>query len=334
MLPGSGRKLLMGLPGMTEEIADAILDYMDEDDEPREFGAERDAYASLEPPYEPKNGPLHTVEELLLVLGVTPYLLFGTDANRNGLADMHEGGDRGIDRRHGEPRLVRLPHALQHGGKPQRRGAAAHLSQRRRPGEALQRRVGRRRSPIGPRSSWPIGNSDPARAPAASPPAVNSGGSDESKSKALPNRRRIAGQRHRSPGRRRSPAASRTSTKPAKTKINNVLDLIGAKVNATFEGEKEATLVASPFPSDPLAMNALPAPAHGQLHGHRAAIAFPARININQAPRCILMGIPGMTEEIADKIIAEREPEADPRAAAAAVRDLDHERGAGARWPR
>src|SRR5690606_19000866 len=35
-----GRTLLMALPGMTEEVADAILDWLDEDDEPREFGAE------------------------------------------------------------------------------------------------------------------------------------------------------------------------------------------------------------------------------------------------------------------------------------------------------
>jgi type II secretory pathway component PulK len=56
-----GRTLLMGLPGMTEEIADAILDYIDTDDEPREFGAEAEEYTTLDPPYEPKNGPLVTV---------------------------------------------------------------------------------------------------------------------------------------------------------------------------------------------------------------------------------------------------------------------------------
>lgn len=48
---GSGRTLLLTLPGMTEEIADAILDWIDEDDEPRQFGAEIDYYASLTPGY-------------------------------------------------------------------------------------------------------------------------------------------------------------------------------------------------------------------------------------------------------------------------------------------
>ena len=36
----AGRDLLMALPGMTEDVADAILDWMDEDEEPREYGAE------------------------------------------------------------------------------------------------------------------------------------------------------------------------------------------------------------------------------------------------------------------------------------------------------
>lgn len=84
------RSLLLALPGMTEEIADNILDYLDEDDEPREFGAESEYYLSLPTPHEAKNGPLDSVEELLLVKGVTPWMLFGADANRNGVIDASE----------------------------------------------------------------------------------------------------------------------------------------------------------------------------------------------------------------------------------------------------
>jgi hypothetical protein len=89
-VPGSGRQLLMALPEMTEEIADAILDWLDPDDEPRELGAESDYYTSLDPPYSSKNSTLDTVEELLLVKGVTPALLFGMDINRNSHLDSHE----------------------------------------------------------------------------------------------------------------------------------------------------------------------------------------------------------------------------------------------------
>ena len=92
----SGRQMLMGLPGMTEEIADAILDWIDADRQPRQSGAESDYYASLQPPYGPKNGPLESIEELLLVRGVTPRLLFGEDINRNGINDADERGGRDI----------------------------------------------------------------------------------------------------------------------------------------------------------------------------------------------------------------------------------------------
>src|SRR5438105_5191334 len=89
-VPGSGRTLLMALPEMTEDVADAILDWLDPDDEPRELGCEVEYYSGLSPPYAPKNGPLDTVEELLLVRGVTPQLLFGCDINRNGQLDQNE----------------------------------------------------------------------------------------------------------------------------------------------------------------------------------------------------------------------------------------------------
>lgn len=87
---GAGRTLLMGIPGMTENEADAILDFIDTDDEPREFGAERDYYAQLPVPYAPVNGPLQSIEQLLLVRGVTPSLLFGLDQNRNGVLEASE----------------------------------------------------------------------------------------------------------------------------------------------------------------------------------------------------------------------------------------------------
>ena len=46
-----GRDLLMALPGMTEDTADAILDFIDADEEPREFGCESDHYSQQSPPY-------------------------------------------------------------------------------------------------------------------------------------------------------------------------------------------------------------------------------------------------------------------------------------------
>src|SRR5262249_40177648 len=49
--------VLMKLPNMTEEIADAIVDWVDADDTPRQSGAENDYYSSMSPSYQCKNGP-------------------------------------------------------------------------------------------------------------------------------------------------------------------------------------------------------------------------------------------------------------------------------------
>lgn len=88
---GFGATMLMGLPGMTEDVADAILDFIDADEEARPYGAEyADYYQQLQPGYKPLNGPLTSIEQLLLVRGVTPQLMFGYDQNRNGYIDASE----------------------------------------------------------------------------------------------------------------------------------------------------------------------------------------------------------------------------------------------------
>jgi len=94
------RNLLIWLPDMTMETADAIFDWIDEDSLSRQYGAESDFYEALPQPYIPVNGPLSSLDELLLVRGVTPELLYGEDANRNGLLDSGEdlNGDGSLQR--------------------------------------------------------------------------------------------------------------------------------------------------------------------------------------------------------------------------------------------
>ncbi|MCZ2340970.1 MAG: general secretion pathway protein GspK [Bacteroidales bacterium] len=89
---------LMALPNMTEDIADAIVDWVDPDDTERPAGAESGYYLGLEQPYRAKNGPMNTLDELLLVRGVTWQLLYGNDRNRNGIADDTPGGSQTLDR--------------------------------------------------------------------------------------------------------------------------------------------------------------------------------------------------------------------------------------------
>lgn len=73
-----------------DDVADAILDWRDADDQPRAYGAENEYYLSLERPYYAKNAPFETVEELLMVRGINQRLLTGEDANRNGVLDPNE----------------------------------------------------------------------------------------------------------------------------------------------------------------------------------------------------------------------------------------------------
>jgi general secretion pathway protein K len=69
-----------------EDLLDAMADWIDEDDDERHGGAEEPYYQSLTPPYSNRNAPFSSLEELLLVKGMTPELLFG-DAEHEGLAD-------------------------------------------------------------------------------------------------------------------------------------------------------------------------------------------------------------------------------------------------------
>lgn len=77
-------------PNMTDDIVDAILDWLDSDEDRRAGGAENNDYATLAVPYECRNGEMESIEELLKVQGVTPDLFYGEDANHNGLMDEGE----------------------------------------------------------------------------------------------------------------------------------------------------------------------------------------------------------------------------------------------------
>ncbi|MBL8818695.1 MAG: general secretion pathway protein GspK [Planctomyces sp.] len=77
--PGQGRISLMKLPGMTEALADSILDWIDADEDAREYGAESEYYLALNQPYRAANSIPQHLEELLYVKGVTRQHLFGTN---------------------------------------------------------------------------------------------------------------------------------------------------------------------------------------------------------------------------------------------------------------
>jgi DNA uptake protein ComE-like DNA-binding protein len=293
-----GRQILMQLPNMTEEIADAILDWIDPDEEPREFGAELDHYSGQSPPYAPRNAVPETVEELLLVRDVTPELLFGPDSNRNSAlesTEMSQSQQAGSGAASGG--------TTNSGSAAYARGWADYLTL-----YGSERNV------------QPDGT-----------PRIDLNGKDLEQlyNQLLP----ILGQEmatfiivYRQNGpytgtKTGQPGASvqLDFQKQPKTNLSSVLELVGLRTQvpaqmqggqpAPGQGQPEATILEAAFANLPEAMRLyLP-----KLLDHctvNAAKKIPGRININQAPRTILLGIPGMTPEIVDLILAQREPEA------------------------
>lgn len=70
-----------------ESIVDSLVDWIDKDERESDNGAESSFYRSLKKPYDCRNGPVVYIEELLLVKGITPLLLFG-EGEKKGLAEF------------------------------------------------------------------------------------------------------------------------------------------------------------------------------------------------------------------------------------------------------
>jgi DNA uptake protein ComE-like DNA-binding protein len=83
-------EMLEFLPGMTPALAAAIIDWRDTDSELTTNGAEDETYQRLNPPYSCKNAPFDSLDELRLVAGIYPEILYGEDANLNGILDPNE----------------------------------------------------------------------------------------------------------------------------------------------------------------------------------------------------------------------------------------------------
>ncbi len=300
----AARNLLMALPNMTVDVADAILDYLDEDDEVRDYGCERAYYTSLDPPYEPKNGALDTVEELLRVRGVTPELLFGADTNRNGQIDPNEaagmafpggalplgqagGGATGFG--DGSGNLGAATGSLD-------RGWAAYLTLHSREKNLTPEGMPRvylnnpdlnvlyeELSAVLPQEwatfivAYRQGGPFSGRADANNPPQSANGHTIDFNIK-------------------------------SKTTFTQALDLIGAQTQIKFAGEQKATVVKGPFGDDLGAMNVY-MPILMDYVTVNPALSVPGRININQAPAAVLRGIPGITPEQVDQILSLREAE-------------------------
>lgn len=102
----------MSVFGQNPTVADAMIDWRTPETTATSDGAKSDYYQGLTPPYNCKDAPYDTVEELLLVKGVTPTILYGSAAGTPISADTAQsnaqassangsGGGTGVSRQAG-----------------------------------------------------------------------------------------------------------------------------------------------------------------------------------------------------------------------------------------
>ncbi|MCP9451039.1 MAG: type II secretion system minor pseudopilin GspK, partial [Nitrospira sp.] len=66
---------LFELLQINPDLVDALIDWLDQDDNPRPAGAESLHYQSLRPAYRAANGPLQAISDLRLIKGFTPDII-------------------------------------------------------------------------------------------------------------------------------------------------------------------------------------------------------------------------------------------------------------------
>ncbi|MBN2291992.1 MAG: general secretion pathway protein GspK [Pirellulales bacterium] len=317
----SQRDRLMALPGMTEEIADSILDWLDEDDEPREFGAEADYYESLTPPYHPTNGPIRCLEELLFVRGITEEHLYGSDRNRNGKLDTDESGETAIaeiDSTNSiSPRglsayltLFSREMVVQPDGSPKidlNQNDAETLYEELE--EAFDSEwatfiVGYRQQEqhySENDSSSNQDNNDSQKSENSQNTASNGknqqSGGNSSASSDSKNQEEVEQQEHAT--------GELDLSKPLNQKLDSILALIGSKIKIKYKNSEKSTVVAPLFSNDPDSMREYLT----KLMDHATigeGKSLTGRVNVNLAPAAVLACVPGVDADLAENIVGRR----------------------------
>lgn len=84
---------------ITPTIADAIVDWVDVDDDPHLSGAESEYYLTMDPPYVSKNGPMDDVSELLFLKGIheNPEIYWGSASTNHPISSYQSRDNRGFN---------------------------------------------------------------------------------------------------------------------------------------------------------------------------------------------------------------------------------------------
>ncbi len=278
--PEAARHALLALPGMTDALADALLDWVDADSTPRPAGAEDEAYRQLGVPYGPRNTTPQCLEELLLVRGVTRELVFG------------EGHFASAAEAQGRP-ARRLAIAMptgparapdSHTALPWASLVTVHSAERNQNYQGLARIY------LNTTDLMTLARQLQERLDASLASFI------------------VAYRQH-GPYTGPEPASNEPlgldPALPARFPIQSPLDLVGARVRIPSPDGKTATVYASPLALDSSTLRQWLPPLLDETTVEQAEVLF-GRVNINLAPREVLRAVPGMDEALAEQILAAR----------------------------
>ncbi|MBL8827554.1 MAG: general secretion pathway protein GspK, partial [Planctomycetaceae bacterium] len=284
------RTALMQVPGLTAQIADSILDWIDADDEPRPFGAETSYYSSLPQPYRAANGRLESLDDLLLVRGVTKQLLHGETASSEVATQTARTSVRAWD--HYLTVVSRECNTARHGTA--RININDHQLDRIYDQIAGQHSAELAKFVVALRLAGPM-----------------DGGN--SSSQAMSEEDEIAQAELRIKQQLMDPPASANEDKPKQAatrdgmdlsarpvyRIRSLADLWGTKVRLLIDGKDE--VLTSPWREDPRDLRKLYADVGNTLSTH-AETTIEGRVNVNRAPQEVLQMIPGLGLPLAQAI--------------------------------
>ncbi|NLY00452.1 MAG: general secretion pathway protein GspK [Rhodopirellula sp.] len=273
--PGAGREALMGLPGMTESVADGVLDWIDADANQRDYGAEESYYVGLGAPYAPRNAPPTSLEELLLIRGVSRERLFGRNPLFSAPAEERSDSDR------------QSPLSFE-------------LSGAESPWASLLTVASAER------------NSTPDGDPRIDLNGRDLTALHQQLSLALPAdwARFIVAYRQYGPYQGRDASGSDEGFQldlslPAKYRLRSPLDAVGVRVRIPRGGDEKPILLTSPWSDDPASLrDSLPS-LLDQTTVERSPVIL-GRVNVDLAPREVLQAVPGIDDSLADRIVSSR----------------------------
>lgn len=273
--PGAGRAALMNLTDMDESTADAILDWVDADDAARDQGAESTYYLGLDPPMRPRNALPPSLDELLLVRGVTRERLFGPD--RDASFDVEDGeADSGSGARTSTGGDTRLPWS---------RCLTVHARERD------ETHDGRKRILLNQPNLAQLHQElsavfEPSWASfiiAYRQFGPHAGSQEGAAAESLPV----------------------DLSRPPAHNIQSPLELIGQRVGIPTGEQDKTEVFASPWLDEPGQMREyLPKLMDEVTVG--SGLPIPGRINVNLAPREVLAAIPGFDLALAERIVGSR----------------------------